>query len=230
MTTTGAAKQRSLIESLRPRVVIVEEAAEVLEASIITSISEHTEHLILIGDHKQLRPSVEMHKMETEYHMHISLFERLIRTGLPYSQLAVQRRMKTNIAKLIAPLYPTLKTHESVNLYPEIKGVKQNLFFITHSHAEDHPEKGSTRRSNFHEVKMTGGLARYLIQQDYLPSKLTILTAYGDQLLLLRDELRRLAKGRPELGKIRVTTIDNYQGEENGTKSINFACRKEPQY
>lgn len=36
--------------------MLVEEAGEVLEAHVLTSISDKTEQLILIGDHQQLRP------------------------------------------------------------------------------------------------------------------------------------------------------------------------------
>jgi hypothetical protein len=44
----------------RPQVVIVEEAAEVLEAHILTSLAPTVEHLVLIGDHLQLPPKVEV--------------------------------------------------------------------------------------------------------------------------------------------------------------------------
>lgn len=40
------------------QVIIVEEAAEVLEAHVLTSLTHTTEHLILIGDHLQLPPKV----------------------------------------------------------------------------------------------------------------------------------------------------------------------------
>lgn len=61
MTTTGAAKFRRALQELRPRVVIVEEAAEVLEAHIITTLSEACQHLILIGDHQQV--SAHLYKL-----------------------------------------------------------------------------------------------------------------------------------------------------------------------
>ena len=54
MTTTGAAKARDLIQEVKPRLVIVEEAAQVLEAHTIAALSEACEHLILIGDHQQV--------------------------------------------------------------------------------------------------------------------------------------------------------------------------------
>jgi superfamily I DNA and/or RNA helicase len=51
MTTTGCAKQSDLLKNTTFPIVIVEEAAEVFEAHILTSLSKKTEHLVLIGDH-----------------------------------------------------------------------------------------------------------------------------------------------------------------------------------
>lgn len=56
LTTTGAAKHQHVIHMVKPKVVIIEEAAEVLESHIVAALSAGTQHLILIGDHKQLRP------------------------------------------------------------------------------------------------------------------------------------------------------------------------------
>ena len=55
MTTTGLSKYRGLIQSLNPRVVLVEEAAETLEAFVSVACFKSLEHLILVGDHQQLR-------------------------------------------------------------------------------------------------------------------------------------------------------------------------------
>lgn len=40
---------------MEPRIVIVEEAAEVLEAHTIATLSKACQHLILIGDHQQVK-------------------------------------------------------------------------------------------------------------------------------------------------------------------------------
>jgi len=52
MTTTGRAKYAKYLENMTFPIVIVEEAAEVFEAHIMTSLSRKTEHVILIGDHE----------------------------------------------------------------------------------------------------------------------------------------------------------------------------------
>lgn len=55
MTTTGLSKYRGLIQSLNPKVVLIEEAAETLEAAVSVACFKSLEHLVLVGDHQQLR-------------------------------------------------------------------------------------------------------------------------------------------------------------------------------
>lgn len=54
LLTQGAAKYRQILQKVEPRIVIVEEAAEVLEAHTIATLSKACQHLILIGDHQQV--------------------------------------------------------------------------------------------------------------------------------------------------------------------------------
>uniref|UniRef100_A0A8D1FXU5 RZ-type domain-containing protein n=1 Tax=Sus scrofa TaxID=9823 RepID=A0A8D1FXU5_PIG len=67
MTTTGAAKYRQILQKVEPRIVIVEEAAEVLEAHTITTLSKACQHLILIGDHQQHRMRPEIARLLTPH-------------------------------------------------------------------------------------------------------------------------------------------------------------------
>lgn len=60
MTTTGAAIHQQLLKVVEPSVVIVEEACEVLEAQLLATLTPSVKHLIMIGDHMQLRPRVRM--------------------------------------------------------------------------------------------------------------------------------------------------------------------------
>ena len=43
---------------------MVEEAAEVFEAHVLVCLHRATEHLILIGDHAQLRPKPELWELQ----------------------------------------------------------------------------------------------------------------------------------------------------------------------
>ena len=70
-------------QTTQVRIVIVEEAAEVLEAHIVTSMPETTQHLILIGDHQQLKPSPTVYALAKKYNLDLSLFERMVRETCP---------------------------------------------------------------------------------------------------------------------------------------------------
>ena len=65
-TTVGAAKQRGMLGEVAPDVVLVEEAGEILEAQVLSTIGEKCKQLILIGDHLQLRPKTECYALRKE--------------------------------------------------------------------------------------------------------------------------------------------------------------------
>ncbi|XP_064465525.1 NFX1-type zinc finger-containing protein 1-like [Ornithodoros turicata] len=123
MTTTCAAKYQALLREVQPRIVIVEEAAEVLEAHVVTSLAPQTQHVILIGDHQQLRPPTNVQELSIRYKMDVSLFERMLINGVGVKQLCVQHRMRPDFARLLTPrFYPTLEPHPCVERYEDIEG------------------------------------------------------------------------------------------------------------
>ncbi|KAL6920984.1 hypothetical protein FSST1_005010 [Fusarium sambucinum] len=74
-----------------PDIILVEEAGEILDAHIITAMSASVKQLILIGDHKQLRPKIGNYALTKEkgegYDLNVSLFERLITQGRHFTAL-----------------------------------------------------------------------------------------------------------------------------------------------
>ena len=209
MTTTGAAKYQHVLHMIKPKIVIVEEAAELLESHIVSALNAGTKHLILIGDHKQLRPKPNEYDLAVKYKLDISLFERLVKNNFPHTTLQIQHRMRPEIAELVkGHIYDTLENHKSVEEYPKIKGISNNLFFIQH----DKHERGSDNlsHSNDHEAKYLVALCKYLLQQGYNPSQITILVTYTGQLLVMKNNMPKIT-----FEGIRVNTVDNFQGEEN---------------
>ncbi|XP_068745964.1 NFX1-type zinc finger-containing protein 1-like [Montipora capricornis] len=211
MTTTGAAKFRRILQRLKPRITIVEEAAEVLESHIVTSLTPGCQHLILIGDHQQLRPNPTVFDLAKHYNLDVSLFERMVNNGMPFERLRLQHRMRPEISKMLEHIYvnPKLENHEAVLHFENIKGVARNMFFVDHDQGEDFLEEGKSR-SNEHEAKFLASLCRYLILQGYDREKITVLTAYTGQLIQLKNEMPKdFFRG------VRVCAVDNFQGEEN---------------
>ncbi|KAF9428398.1 hypothetical protein BGZ94_002538 [Podila epigama] len=202
ITTSGAAKAQELIKALAPKIIICEEAGEVLESHILTALSSSTQHLILIGDHKQLRPQVDTYTLSSDspggwkYNLDKSLFERLVSSTtnpLPMSTLTTQRRMRPCISDLIRkPLYPDLEDGDDVYKYPPVSGMGENLFFMHHESPEDAKDPfGMESFSNMFEVDMVQALATHLIKNGYdQPGDIAILTPYLGQLSKLRDALK----------------------------------------
>ena len=226
MTNTGAAKYRHLLEKLKPKIVIVEEAAEVMEPHIIPCLTAATEHLILIGDHKQLQPKPNEYHLARKYNLNVSLFERLILNHVPHVTLTVQHRMRPEIARLISPhIYSELHDHESVTEYENIRGINTNLYFFNHKYKEA-KTVNSHSYCNEREADLVAGLCNYLLKQDYKPSDITILAAYASQVTHLKklipaavgdkqhSQTKETSKDEIEQ-TVTITTVDNYQGEEN---------------
>ncbi|XP_003932606.3 NFX1-type zinc finger-containing protein 1 [Saimiri boliviensis] len=210
MTTTGAAKYRQILQKVEPRIVIVEEAAEVLEAHTIATLSKACQHLILIGDHQQLRPSANVYDLAKNFNLEVSLFERLVKVNIPFVRLNYQHRMRPEIARLLTPhIYQDLENHPSVLKYEKIKGVSSNLFFVEHNFPEQEIQEGKSHQ-NQHEAHFVVELCKYFLCQEYLPSQITILTTYTGQLFCLR----KLMPAKTFAG-VKVHVVDKYQGEEN---------------
>lgn len=204
ITTTGLARDVVTLRKLRAKVVVCEEAAEVLEAHMISALMPGVEHVIQIGDHQQLRPQINNYSLSLEtqrgmlYQVDRSQFERLAVgepgiSPMPVAQLNVQRRMRPQIASLIrGTMYPALQDHPSVTDLPDVAGMRENVFWLDHQHREDGSgDDGRLKsHSNTWEVSMTKALVRHLVRQGaYKSTDIAVLTPYTGQLQKLRASL-----------------------------------------
>lgn len=152
-------------------------------------MTKDTKHLILIGDHKQLRPKTSDHLVGKNFNLKISLFERLVNIKGNCNQLTRQHRMRPDIAKLISPtIYGQLENDESVSEYPDVKGIEKNVFFVNHKFPESFIEP--VGYYNKHEVKFIIALAMYLVQQGYATTDITVLSTYSAQVIELKKVCR----------------------------------------
>ena len=188
MTTTGCAKYSTILEKSKFETIIVEEAAEVLESHILAALTKNTKHMILIGDHKQLRPKPYNYEIETKYNFNVSMFERLINNNIPYSSLKYQRRMKTKFAEFVRIIYgeTEYQDYQDVLKRPDILGMEKDMFFITHNKLEGEND-GLKSKFNDYEAKYLVKLCKYLLQQGYKTNQITILTFYLGQTLRIKN-------------------------------------------
>jgi len=151
---------------------------------------------------RQLRPKVNNYELTVEkgdgYDLNRSLFERLVMEGHPYRALSKQHRMRPEISALVRHLtYPDLTDGPGTTSRPSIRGLQNTIIFIDHNHPEDEDSSlfdpkhlgATTSKRNKFEVDMVVKIVRYLKQQGYSSSEVTVLTPYLGQLVGLREAL-----------------------------------------
>lgn len=216
-TTSGAAKCQTLLDTAAPSVILIEEAAEIMEAHVLASLGDACKHLIMIGDHKQLRPKAEHCPLTVEaghgFDLNRSLFERLAQT-LHVSTLSTQHRMHPHISSIPRLItHPNLKDSDSTKQHLPVKGIApridgfndaggddsydaaRRVIFIDQQQQEDSRDElaadkvESASKTNAYEVKMLVAIVRYICQQGHKPENLVVLTPHLGQLLKLKEAL-----------------------------------------
>ncbi|KAF2856036.1 hypothetical protein T440DRAFT_96542 [Plenodomus tracheiphilus IPT5] len=207
VTTSGLARKISLLQNVKSKVVICEEAGEVTETHMLSALLPDVEHCIQIGDHEQLRPSVNNFRdlsLESEqgrlHALDKSQFERLSigqrgRPNMPVAQLNVQRRMRPQVSTLIREtIYEKLIDHRSTINLPDVVGLRKNVFWLDHQNLENEKDTSahhSKSKSNVWEVAMVQALVRHIVRQGvYSSEDIAVLTPYTGQLQKLRAALR----------------------------------------
>lgn len=213
VTTTGLSKYRTLLSCLKPKIIMIEEAAEVIEAPVAVSCLESIQHLILVGDHKQLQGHCNVTDLAgPPFFLNMSMFERLVRNGIDFRTLTLQRRMTPEIRQLLRPLYETLDDHPSVKELGKVPGMGSiRTYFFSHSWLEDSDSLFS--KYNVHEAHMVAGFFIHLLFNGVDVKNITVLTFYNGQ----RKKILKLLRSNNYIQgqKVKVVTVDAYQGEEN---------------
>ena len=213
-TTTGLTKYRAFMEYVKPKILVVEEAAETREANIASGLISSLQQLILVGDHKQLKPASDRSEMDgPPYNLNVSMFERFVESrGVPYVMLKVQRRMAPEIRSIVDPFYKNIRDHPSMNdrvaCRPPIPGMGGiNMWFFNHNWPET--ADGNKSKFNKEEAQMVVQFANHLYLSGTDEHKITILTFYNGQRKFMTSLVRKEAR------IFKVATVDSYQGEEN---------------
>ncbi|KAK6523012.1 hypothetical protein TWF281_002435 [Arthrobotrys megalospora] len=204
-TTNGAAKYLSAIADAAPKILIVEEAAQILESHVLAALHGKIEQVIMIGDQKQLRPRCETWEFQVDsergYNFDISLFERLVNAGFPCDVLETQHRARPELANIIRSLtYPELKDHKSVHQLARVRGLQRNIIWMEHQYAESGAHQVMSRKStlcknsskvNEFEADMVVSIVRYLGAQGYGNDHIVILSPYLAQVGLITKKMKQ---------------------------------------
>lgn len=239
MTCTHAAIARShLIElGFEYDSVVIEEAGQMVEIESFIplllqrgdpdgsdSTSSRLKRVCLMGDHNQLPPVIKNMSFANFSNLDQSMFTRLIRLGVPYTQLDRQGRARPEIAQLYSWRYDNLGNLDHVSTQEQFQvanaGFAHTLQLIN---VDDFQGKGETSPTayfyqNVGEAEYVVALFQYMVLIGHSPSKISILTTYNGQKQLIEDIVsQRCGDGTPLEG-VRpraISTVDQYQGQQN---------------
>lgn len=231
MTCTHAALKRKDFLQLGFKYdnLLMEESAQILEIeTFIPMLLQRQEdgyarlkRCIVIGDHHQLPPVVKNMAFQKYSHMDQSLFTRFVRLGVPYIELNAQGRARPSIAKLYNWRYRDLGDLPYVR--DEAIFHKANAGFSYEYQLVDVPDylgKGESTPSpwfyqNEGEAEYVVSVYMYMRLLGYPASKISILTTYNGQKLLIRDVVQRRCTACGIGPPSKVTTVDKFQGQQN---------------
>ncbi|KAK9733643.1 hypothetical protein RND81_04G081100 [Saponaria officinalis] len=232
MTCTHAALKRKdfLHLGFKYDNLLMEESAQILEIeTFIPMLLQRQEdgyarlkRCILIGDHHQLPPVVKNMAFQKYSHMDQSLFTRFVRLGIPYIELNAQGRARPSIAKLYNWRYRELGDLPYVKQGAIFQ--KANAGFCYDYQLVDVPEyhgKGESAPSpwfyqNEGEAEYIVSVYIYMRLLGIPANKISILTTYNGQKLLIRDVISRRCVPYDFIGPPnKVATVDKFQGQQN---------------
>ena len=211
-----------LLDGRRFPRVLIDEATQATEPATLVPIVRGCKQLVLVGDHKQLPPTVISSRAE-KMGLNISLFERLIQLGVNSTMLLEQYRMHPCIAE-----FPSIQSYEGLlkNAIFEDKrptpigliwpDFENPVAFLPVEGGEIVSQDGHSK-ANPTEAGWVLKMVESILQgQDISPHEIGIITPYNGQVRAIRD-LMESSGGMEKGGKwegIEVRSVDGYQGRE----------------
>ena len=223
-TCVGAGAEGS-VGRLQYAAVLIDETAQATEPSCLVPISLGCRHLVLVGDQQQLRPTV-ISDVAASRGLQISLFERMLRAGVPAYLLDTQHRMHPSLAAFPSDAFYRGRVVSGAGMAaarPQLRGFawprpNVHVAFVPSSAPEEvggseggGSEGYGTSKVNRGEAGTVLGLVRTFLQVGELrASQIGVVTPYAAQVRLLRGLLRGLPEGR----LVECTSVDGFQGRE----------------
>ena len=214
LCTTNIGAGHFTLSNRKFSIVLIDEATQATEPSALVPIVKGARQLILVGDHRQLPPTVTSQRAE-EGGLDIPLFERLLSNGLPAHMLTTQYRMHPTIRE-----FPSARFYEnrledgcSSSDRPPVAGFlwpdwDKPVAFVPVHGAEIEEEVGSSR-SNMDEAATVIQIVNDLLSPgDLSPEDIGIISPYAGQVRLIRTMIDGEIEG------LEVKSVDGYQGRE----------------
>ena len=202
--------------------VLVDEATQATEPATLVPLVKGARQVVLIGDHRQLPPTVISRRSE-EGGLSRSLFERMIKMGVEPLMLTTQYRMHPAISEFPNSRFYDNRLEDGISesdrptpmglIWPDWD---VPIAFLPVEGGEVLSPDGASKENPTEASWVVSLLMGLLDAGDLGEGEIGIITPYAGQVRAIRDHM-------PEnLQSVEVRTVDGYQGREK--EVIVFSC------
>tara|TARA_A100001037_G_scaffold137313_1_gene124225 strand:- start:1352 stop:3442 length:2091 start_codon:yes stop_codon:yes gene_type:complete len=213
-----------MLENRKFSNILIDEATQAIEPATWVPIMRGSRRIVLVGDHKQLPPTVISHRAENDG-LRLSMFERLVEIGLEPQMLKTQYRMHPVISEFSSARYYDNQLENGVSsqerqapagfLWPDWDAP---VAFIPIDGSEELAADGKSRLNRDEAGWVVKIVDDLLSPGDLHPSDIGVVSPYNGQVQLLTDLLdgRGILAGEinDESDGLEIRSIDGYQGRE----------------
>jgi len=211
-----------ILEGKRFPLVLIDEATQATEPSTLVPLVRGARHLVLVGDHHQLPPTVISQRAGAKG-LSRSLFERLVACGVKPVLLNIQYRMHPAIREFPSARFYDNQLEDGVNAaqreppagFPWPKW-NAPVAFIPVDGAEEVSSDGTSRLNRDEAAIAVRVVEALLSAGDIEPKDIGVVTPYNGQVRLLTDlfEASGGLSERERFDGLEIKSVDGYQGRE----------------
>ncbi|PJZ55089.1 AAA domain-containing protein [Leptospira adleri] len=221
VVSTPVAAAKGVLEGRNFDYCVLDECSQALEPSSWIPILK-SDRVILAGDHKQLPPTLFSEKNALEVTLFEKAAERLAASGRVFL-LDTQYRMKDEIAEFSSKEFYSnlLKSgrplEERASNFSDDFPFPHSFQWIDTAGTDTEEVAVDDSLTNPFEADLQIRICVLLSEQGWKEEDITILSPYRAQVRLISEKLKET-----NLTKIRVSTIDSFQGRENRCILLGF--------
>ncbi|KAM6148062.1 LOW QUALITY PROTEIN: 5'-3' DNA helicase ZGRF1 [Erethizon dorsatum] len=212
---TCAACPFPCMSGLKFPVVVLDECSQMTEPTSLLPIARfECEKLILVGDPKQLPPTIQGSEAAHENGLEQTLFDRLCLMGHKPVPLRTQYRCHPAISAVASDLFYGGNLRDGVS---EVERGPLLHWLPTLCFYNVMGQEQIERDNSFHnvaEASFTLKLIQSLIASGIAGSMIGVITLYKSQMYKLCHSLSAGDFGHPDLKTVQVSTVDAFQGAE----------------
>ncbi|KAJ9523939.1 hypothetical protein QJQ45_022419 [Haematococcus lacustris] len=217
------------LEGFNFPLLVLDEGSQASEPEALVPIMKGTEQVIIIGDHKQLPPTIQSQKA-AEQGLSVSLFERMMEAGVPSTLLGVQYRAHPLLFEFPSARFYSGAVQSGVSPddrpqltppFPPGKGAAGHppLVFIHDGGSKEEPGDSGKSYKNKSQASLVTHIVTSLVTNHGMqPSGIGCISFYAAQVSLIKSMLQQPSKGgcQQVIGTmaVQVASVDGFQGQE----------------